>query len=79
MHETAPDTRKRLGRLDRDELRALSERFVDHWQFDCSGCSSRSFASYSGDAGSLAVATASLEGVAFLSSIRSWTSPRRCS
>lgn len=34
VHETALDTRKRLGRLDRDELRTLSERFVDYWQFD---------------------------------------------
>ena len=34
VHETALDTRKALGRLDRDELRDLSERFVDYWQFD---------------------------------------------
>lgn len=34
VHETALDTRKALGRLDKDELRALTERFVDYWQFD---------------------------------------------
>jgi hypothetical protein len=34
VHETALDTREVLGRLDRDELRALTERFVDYWQFD---------------------------------------------
>lgn len=34
LHETALDTRKSLGRLDRNELRALVERFVSYWQFD---------------------------------------------
>lgn len=34
VHQTALDTRETLGRLDRDELRALTERFVDYWQFD---------------------------------------------
>jgi hypothetical protein len=34
VHETALDTRETLGRLDREELRALTERFVDYWQFD---------------------------------------------
>jgi hypothetical protein len=34
LHETALDTRKSLGRLDRDEMRALVERFVSYWQFD---------------------------------------------
>lgn len=33
-HETALDTRKSLGRLDRNEMRALVERFVSNWQFD---------------------------------------------
>jgi hypothetical protein len=32
--ETALDTRKSLGRLDRKEMRALVERFVSYWQFD---------------------------------------------
>lgn len=34
LHETAFDARKSLGRLDRDEVRALVERFVSYWQFD---------------------------------------------
>jgi hypothetical protein len=34
LHETALDTRKALGRLDRNELRVLVERFVSNWQFD---------------------------------------------
>lgn len=34
LHETALDTRKALGRLDRKEMRALVERFVTYWQFD---------------------------------------------
>lgn len=34
LHETALDTRKSLGRLDRNEMRALVERFVAYWQFD---------------------------------------------
>lgn len=34
LHETALDTRKTLGRLDRKEMRALVERFVSYWQFD---------------------------------------------
>jgi hypothetical protein len=34
VHETALDTREVLGRLDRGELRALTERFVAYWQFD---------------------------------------------
>jgi hypothetical protein len=34
LHETALDTRKSLGRLDRNEMRALVERFVSYWQFD---------------------------------------------
>jgi hypothetical protein len=34
LHETALDTRKSLGRLDRKEMRTLVERFVSYWQFD---------------------------------------------
>jgi hypothetical protein len=34
LHETALDTRKALGRLDRNEMRVLVERFVSYWQFD---------------------------------------------
>ncbi len=34
LHETSLDTRKSLGRLDRNEMRALVERFVSYWQFD---------------------------------------------
>jgi hypothetical protein len=34
LHETALDTRKPLGRLDRNEIRVLVERFVSYWQFD---------------------------------------------
>lgn len=34
LHETALDTRKSLGRLDRNEMQALVKRFVSYWQFD---------------------------------------------
>lgn len=34
LHETALDTRKSLGQLDRNEMRALVERIVSYWQFD---------------------------------------------
>lgn len=34
LHESALDTRKSLGRLDRKEMRAVVERFVSYWQFD---------------------------------------------
>lgn len=34
LHETALDTRTSLGRLDRNEMRVLVERFVSYWQFD---------------------------------------------
>lgn len=34
LHETALDTRKPLGRLNRQEMRTLVERFVSYWQFD---------------------------------------------
>lgn len=34
LHETALDTRQPLGRLDRNEMRTLVERFVSYWQFD---------------------------------------------
>lgn len=34
LHETALDTRQSLGRLDRNEMRALVDRFVTYWQFD---------------------------------------------
>ena len=34
LHESALDTRESLGRLDRNEVRALVERFVSYWQFD---------------------------------------------
>lgn len=34
LHETALDTRKSLGRLDRNEMRVLVDRFVSYWQFD---------------------------------------------
>lgn len=34
LHETALDTRRSLGRLDRNEMRILVERFVSYWQFD---------------------------------------------
>ena len=34
VHQTALDTRKVLGQLDKNELRVLVERFVAHWQFD---------------------------------------------
>ena len=33
-HQTALDTRECLGRLDRNELRVLTERFVTYWRFD---------------------------------------------
>lgn len=34
LHETALDTRRSLGRLERNEMRALVERFISYWQFD---------------------------------------------
>ncbi|HET9677479.1 MAG TPA: hypothetical protein VFP21_08260 [Solirubrobacterales bacterium] len=34
LHETAVDTTKPLGRLDQNEMRVLSERFVSYWEFD---------------------------------------------
>jgi hypothetical protein len=34
LHETAVDFGKPLGRLDQNEMRVLSERFVTYWQFD---------------------------------------------
>jgi hypothetical protein len=34
LHETALDTRKSLGRLDRKQLRVLVELFVSNWEFD---------------------------------------------
>jgi hypothetical protein len=34
LHETALDTRKSLGQLERNEMRILVERFVSYWQFD---------------------------------------------
>lgn len=34
LHETAVDSGKPLGRLDRNEMRVLSERFVSYWEFD---------------------------------------------
>lgn len=34
LHETALDTRNLLGRLDRNEIRALVGSFVSYWQFD---------------------------------------------
>jgi len=34
LHGTALDTRRSLGRLDRNEMRVLVERFVTYWQFD---------------------------------------------
>jgi hypothetical protein len=34
LHETAVDTSQPLGRLDENELRVLSERFVSYWELD---------------------------------------------
>jgi hypothetical protein len=34
LHETAVDMGNSLGQLDRQEMRALVERFVSYWQFD---------------------------------------------
>lgn len=34
LHETAVDSGKPLGRLDQNEMRVLSERFVSYWEFD---------------------------------------------
>jgi hypothetical protein len=34
LHETAVDTTQPLGRLDQNELRVLSERFVSYWELD---------------------------------------------
>jgi hypothetical protein len=34
LHETAVDTRRPLGRLDQNEMRVLSERFVFYWELD---------------------------------------------
>jgi hypothetical protein len=34
LHETAVDTAQPLGRLDENELRVLSERFVSYWELD---------------------------------------------
>jgi hypothetical protein len=34
LHETAVDTTRPLGRLDQNELRVLSERFVSYWELD---------------------------------------------
>ena len=34
FHQTAVDFDKPLGRLDQNEVRVLSERFVTYWQFD---------------------------------------------
>jgi hypothetical protein len=34
LHQTAVDFTKPLGRLDQNEMRVLSERFVTYWQFD---------------------------------------------
>jgi hypothetical protein len=34
LHETAADTTQPLGRLDQNELRVLSERFVSYWELD---------------------------------------------
>jgi hypothetical protein len=34
MHQTALDTRKCLGSLERKEMRVLTERFVTYWRFD---------------------------------------------
>ena len=34
IHESALDTRRLLGQLDKNEMRVLSERFVSYWRFD---------------------------------------------
>jgi hypothetical protein len=34
LHESAVDTTQPLGRLDQNELRVLSERFVAYWELD---------------------------------------------
>lgn len=34
LHETAVDIDKPLGRLDQNEMRVLSERFVSYWELD---------------------------------------------
>lgn len=34
LHETAIDTSHPLGRLDQNEMRVLSERFVSYWELD---------------------------------------------
>jgi hypothetical protein len=34
LHQTAVDFTRPLGRLDQNEMRVLSERFVTYWQFD---------------------------------------------
>jgi hypothetical protein len=34
LNESAVDSGKPLGRLDRNEMRVLAERFVSYWQFD---------------------------------------------
>jgi hypothetical protein len=34
LHETAVDTTSPLGRLDQNEMRVLSERFVSYWELD---------------------------------------------
>lgn len=34
LHETAVDTSQPLGRLDQNEMRVLSERFVSYWELD---------------------------------------------
>lgn len=34
LHQTAVDFGKPLGRLDQNEMRVLSERFITYWQFD---------------------------------------------
>jgi hypothetical protein len=34
LHETAVDTTQPLGRLDQNEMRVLSERFVSYWELD---------------------------------------------
>jgi hypothetical protein len=34
FHETAVDATKPLGRLDQNEMRVLSERFVSYWELD---------------------------------------------
>ncbi len=34
LHETAVDATQPLGRLDQNEMRVLSERFVSYWELD---------------------------------------------